>query len=469
MTISYTNLFTALGHYFGGVADINSLRGGTATTNVASGASMKTRRNTIFANLTTLGRQDTASLVDTQFEAWKSAQAGWTSYMSQLASLTIVNVANADAPLTSLTITAALTELIKQMAGSSASVNASSAAVGAKSSVGSPTGTPIFVASIIDGSGVSREYILPETLRFTCTNDAYGTNGATSGNEPLSITGQAVVSDTFSQDWPGGSGCSLSVNAADATKDNGTSGNLLVNSDFETFTTTDYPDNWVIIAGTVTTNIGKDATNKYTGTNAVKLIGSGGTAAHIAQPLNTSTSTSAGVGGSPQKLASRTPYAVSLWTAVHASAPAAGVLRVALVDGTNTVINDDAGNANSFAIDLTAETTAFANHTGVFRLPSSVPSTVKLSLFLSTDITSGKFVTIDHLCLAKMTELYTGGPFLSIFSSSTPLVKNDRWTAAVTNTWGVFQQYFERSFGMRALGLQLPSSGSPTIADSLVA
>jgi hypothetical protein len=284
------------------------------------------------------------------------------------------------------------------------------------------------------------------------------------------VTGKAAVSDPFSQDWPGGSGANASTNLVDCTKDNGTSGNLLVNSSFETWTTTNYPDNWIEVLGTAGTHFIKEPSVIYgdTGLAAIQFKGDGATLLTLRQPFNTALSTSAGVGGSPQKLAARTPYAVSFWCR-NDSNPAAGILRVALVDGSGTVINDDNGTANSFTVDLTTLGTSYVNKTGVFRLPASVPSTVYLEFKTTTAQTSPRILYLDGLALGKMLEVYPGGPFLLGFAGVTKAVKNDRYTAAVTNTYGVNQKYFERLWGMRALGLQLPSSGSPTVADSLVA
>jgi hypothetical protein len=70
--------------------------------------------------------------------------------------------------------------------------------------------------------------------------------------------------------------------------------------------------------------------------------------------------------------------------------------------------------------------------------------------------------------------MYNGGPEVSAFAGNVPLSVGDSqnladyWTVAVGNNKnGAFQQSFERFFNMRDLGLLLPSSGSPTIPNSL--
>jgi hypothetical protein len=71
----------------------------------------------------------------------------------------------------------------------------------------------------------------------------------------------------------------------------------------------------------------------------------------------------------------------------------------------------------------------------------------------------------------------TTAPFIANTSASAPPGtpgNGDGFILTATNNYGgasnlsTWQQLFERLFGMRALGLVLPSSGGPTIADSLI-
>ena len=81
---------------------------------------------------------------------------------------------------------------------------------------------------------------------------------------------------------------------------------------------------------------------------------------------------------------------------------------------------------------------------------------------------------IDRLALAAATLAYNGGPYLAVFSGSTPFQKADSWTVNTTNSRGgasyngTFQTAFDRLFNMRSLGLLLPSAASPTISDGLI-
>jgi hypothetical protein len=60
---------------------------------------------------------------------------------------------------------------------------------------------------------------------------------------------------------------------------------------------------------------------------------------------------------------------------------------------------------------------------------------------------------------------------VAVFSAAAKFVTGDEWTVAFTNTISAAQKLFERFFGMRAMGLQLPSNaaGGETISDSVVA
>lgn len=159
--------------------------------------------------------------------------------------------------------------------------------------------------------------------------------------------------------------------------------------------------------------------------------------------------------------------------------PAAGVITVDLVDGIGgTVIADEEGTNNAFTIDCTALTTSFTAQTGVFRTPRVLPAAVYLRIRISTGVSSGTSIFIDHAALGEMTELYAGGPSAAIFSGKTPFragagqVLPDRFTLTATNDRaGEFQEWFDRNFQMREKGLLLPSNtgGTETQADSLIA
>src|SRR6185312_11413119 len=104
----------------------------------------------------------------------------------------------------------------------------------------------------------------------------------------------------------------------------------------------------------------------------------------------------------------------------------AGVLEIALTDGSGTIQNDTAGNACSKTIDLhTIADTSWHNLNAVFHLPAVLPTQVKLRIRLSTALTTGTTVYIDGVAMNPMTQFYAGGPYISIFSGNTAMILND--------------------------------------------
>lgn len=463
---THGGVFDRLGLVGGILGDINAIRGGAVTANVASGAAMTTR----VANMLTYwaGTTDNRQVIDGIFAAlsgFQSSQSGFLTTLQADCQNTVIKMADQDVALASKTITAALSLLITQMTTAAASVNASVSAAGAMTAVGSPNGTPAIVASMVDAKGVALQYPFPETLTFTVTSDSQG--GATLSQEPFRVDGQASVSDTLSNLWPGGSGVTgVNLPTVDASQSNA-GGNALQNSDFETVTNANIPDNWVKAVGTIGADILVSGSVAYTGSKSLEFAGDGATLSEVRQQFNTAASTSLGAGGTPYQLKPLTVYHYNFWIKMSAT-PAAGVLVIDLYDGS-AVINDAAGTPNSKSQSLTGISTTFVKVSGAFRTPAVLSASQFLRLRLSTAIDAGKNLFIDRLGFTPAQQLYQGGPFVAAFSGATKLITGDAWTVAITNTYGGFQKLFERLFGMRALGLVIPNSGSPTVSDSLIA
>ena len=171
-----------------------------------------------------------------------------------------------------------------------------------------------------------------------------------------------------------------------------------------------------------------------------------------------------------------TQYAVNLWLAASSAAPAAGVVTVDLVNGIGgSVIQDAQSVNNSFTIGHAAMTTGFVAYNGVFRTPNVLPPVVYLHIRISTAVTNAVTLYIDDVSMVAMTQLYKGGPSLAVFAGNVPLVTGnttnppDSWSVAVsTDRAGLWQEWFDRCFNMKQWELLLPSSGSPTIANSLI-
>ena len=460
--------------------DNNSFQGGSTTTNIASGGQLTTRYNQFLTDLA--AGTSLAYLLDqigtyaAYVQGGQGGVGGPNSQIQALASLLLITQVNADTPLQQQTVQNALQVLIGQMTGV-ATVNASAPTAGAQTAaVGdTPVGNPTILASVTGGTGVLQQYMLAETVTFTCTNDVY--NGATANQQPFTAIGAAIQGNPLSWLWPGGSGASISLNTVDSLQNN-SAGNILTNSDFDTFSngssTNTAPDNWIRVLGSSTWGAGGNGNAYANSANCLAMTSDGSTLSSITQTFNTTASTSLDSGGTPGTLSEDTVYGVNFYVKMSAM-PSAGVMKVDLIDGSGTIINDDAGTANTITKTLTAVSTSYVNVSGVFRTPLNLPSTVKIRIRISTAIDNTKVLYIDHMALTAMTgfygsnaPLYGGGPLFSIFSGDTQPRIGDSWTIALGQTFGAFQKFFQRVFNMSGLGLQLPSSGSSSISDSLV-
>lgn len=439
-------LFTILG-LIGGILNAINAHRGTAIGGKVDGladeyASDRARRDGLYAALA----------------SYRSSGGGYLATLQRLASDTLVAAVEADAPQPDRTARTAMIELIRQMRVAGESV--SNAAVGLSfAATAGNTGAPVFVSSNKGATGYVQENTFPEALAITVAADAQ-TGGATQGRETLSLRGQVAATDVLGHDFPMGSGASVSLTLVDAAQDlAGGLANFLRNGDFEDWTG-GAPSNWTIATGTPSGTVAQSAGTVFDGSSALSFVGDGSELTSLTQTLGV------------QAVAVRplTQYSFNLWGKVS-SAPAAGVLEVALVDGSGAILQDNNGADNKVATALTTLGTTFVPINGTFRTPRILPDSVKLRVRLSTALSAGTTLYLDRLAFSQMLQLYAQGPFVTGFSGITHPIAGDTWTGTVTNTAGSgqFQFLFSRLFDMRNNGLLLPSSGSPTIADALIA
>lgn len=460
MAVTFTTVFTTLGKIGGAYRNINGFRGATAPASaVAWGASgpaikdTKTAFDDIAARFTSSLQYLTEDLFSER-DALRSAVEGSLQSLATRAANYVVEVVNADTPLAAKTIDRALAELISQMDAASESVKAATVSA-AVTAGGSNIGDAQLVCGVKGPDGLSREYVVAETITATVTQDRNG--GTDAGSEVLTVTSPAASTSSHAYDWPTGSGLSTTLTVVDPELDAQTTGNLLTNSDFEDFTT-NVPDSWSILVGTAGTSVLKSTSPTFgDGTASLQFVGDDAELTSIAQTLTT--------------LEAATVYAFNAWVRVDVT-PANGTLAFELVDGSNAIIADDAGTNNQTTKALTGVSTPWVAVNGFFRTPTNLPSTIKMRVRLSAALEDTRSVYVDYLALTPATELYTGGPYAAVFRGATDVILRDVWTTAIANNMtangAVFQNLFQRWFDMRGLGLQLPSSGAPTQADSLV-
>jgi hypothetical protein len=408
-------------------------------------------------------------------DAARFAFDGIKSTLQLIVQNTFIRMADDDVGLPSQTITAALQEIVRQLNNSSDSVKAPTITATPASGTPSPTGNPTVCAGLKDPDGHTLDYVYNEVLDLVVTADSFS-GGATAGRETLSVTGDAKEGSMLSWNWPKGSGANTSLAACDAAENAGA--NLLTNGSFDTWSS-NTPGTWTISTGAST--VTAEASDIYGSSGkALKITGDGSTLTLLKQEVTS-------------LVTAREVLALNAFVHVEGTAPGAGKIRFALVDGSGTVINDNAGTANSYTVDLTqttlqttykatgAMTSTELDANGLsggggkvfFRLPSNMPAAVWVEIKVTTAITNTKLCYVDHVALVKATQAYgngvAGGPYLAAFSGSTKMVLNDRYKVTVSNNYGsAMGKFLWRAFDLPTLGVWIPSSGSNTINENLI-
>jgi hypothetical protein len=400
--------------------------------------------------------QNAVSDIWSQYTNFPSVNSSWQTYLSGLATTTIVKMVRTDADeVADRSLLYCLGYVKDQMLTNSESITRPTVTA-VVTPDGSNVGDTKVVASVTDNDGLVMPYPYSENVAVTVTADYL--SGATAYREPASVVGQPAASDVLASTWPDGSGVNTSVTTADASQ-NG----LLTDGDFESWTNTNTPTNWPIAVGTAGTTILRSTTALGAGTYALSFVGDGSQLTGVYQSVS---------------LTRQTVYAACVWVRKSGTV-SAGVLRMALTDGSGTVVNDDAGNAISVSVPYTDLTTSYAPVTLFIRVPFVPPSTMRLSLSLTTAVTAAGVVLMDRACVVAATRLYNGGPYLALFSGGQKAVVGDNWTVAVANNHTVtnFTRALDRVFGLRGLvplgvpagvGFKFPQAASGTISDDLI-
>jgi hypothetical protein len=445
MTIPLTgaaSLFVRLGHLANLLYDINNLQLNTIPPQFVE----------IIGDYTS-SDQVLLDSINSQMVQGQNANQGLAGFVQQMSQNVLLRMVYLDTGM-NLSLAPALNELIRQMRASNNTVLGYTIG-GSVSSANVVNGNGVLVFDTHNASGYVQDLTYAEIIRVSCTQDS--TSGASlAGNERFQAVGQSAASGVLNQDYPAGSGCNQRLSAINATA-NASQGNLLTNSDFETFVA-NTPASWTIDIGTAGTQVLKETSPVYSGLSSLGIVGDASTLTTISQTLT---------------LSNLTAYTFNLFCRISAT-PAAGVLRVTLVDENNAVTTDAAGNSNSVSLTLSGvSTSSWQSLTGTFRTPYILPTSLKLQIKLTTALSTGKTLYIDHLALGTATYLYAAGPSIAVFSGSNPLFVPDFFTLTTTNnhtsTNKSFQVFTARTLGGLSNGVLLPSATSGnTISDALI-
>jgi hypothetical protein len=442
----FEGFFTRLGRIAYSVALHNSYRGSTIGT-----------RADIISDQFNSSQQPVRDLLYQNLAQQRAQMSAWPAYDAQMVRQTLIDMANASNPLSAKTVQVAMTALIAQMVADSDTVQANTVSVSVATGSGN-VGDAVCIASVKNAAGINMEYVIPELIVLTATNDSQS-GAVTAGYESWSVKSPVAQGDLLSWDWPKGSGVSASITAVPAD-DGGQQ--LLTNGDFEDWTVSNTPDNFAILVGSAGTTILRAAV-PYRGTYSLSFVGNGSQLTSVAQEFNDSTD------GTTYRLLPSTVYALCVSVKVSAT-PSGGVLAFSLVDSTNAVINNDAGDANTISKDLTTVSTTWVRVSGFFQTPALLPAEpLKLAVRLTTALENAKTVYIDDLTMVAPLPAYAGGPYLAVFPGATATVLGDNFTVTVSNNLaGQLQTWCNRVFSMTSMNMQLPSAtSSPSIPDSL--
>jgi hypothetical protein len=364
------------------------------------------------------------------------------------ASSTLTEMVRADVPARTAD---PVGELVRQMKAAGASVPAC-AVTAAATPDGTNTGDGVAVLTTKRGDGLTLENTIAESARLSVTADSR-TGGTPAGGDRLQFAGAKNTAGVWDWDWPQGSGAKTQLTAASAALDAGTA-NLLRNGGFDTWAT-GVPTYWAV-TGSPT----EETSLVYAGSAVRAGVG---TTVTLTQPF-------ADAAGTVRTL--NPLQSVLFCLRVRGSAAlSGGTLAVALVDGSGITLLDDTGASQSVSFALSGLGTSYVAKTGALRAPRVMPDVYQLRVTITTP--AGGDLLVDHLAAATAAALYPGGPGAAVFGGATPFAVGDGWGVVTTNdragaTFGLtWQSLFARLFGTAGT-VVLPSSGSPTVLDSLI-
>lgn len=418
----------------------------------------------LYGSATDVGFQSIWSLFATSDQAavtalpdavtsFRTTDTTYCSVLTTAAQAASVLQVNRAIPPTSNTFVQSVQRVRQQMIDTSQSINRP--ALGSTVTLGSGNAgnTKLFV-STVNIYGDPLDTTFEETLTAVCTSQGSGFNSA------WSVTGEPLISPP-QWNWPGGSGAQASLSTNDPAIDG-----IVSNSALTLFTVANTPDDWTIVDGSAgSTILNSVGGNVRSGYNAVSFVSDGALATKLSQSVS---------------LTANVVYAVTFQAKMNANS-ASGTLVVQLYNPTTAaVLDNDAGDALQVTYNLNGGagelTTSYQLLTVFFSTPRQLPSDVQLRIGYGTAAVSTRQMTVCNVQVFQATPLYgasgtgTSGPFACTVGNTTYSAVGDTAEIEFTNSLGTqsFVWGLERLNGFRALGLYLPSDGSPTISDSLV-
>lgn len=477
MALNLTHLFTAIGRVGSNLFIINTAQAAQPTPYDELIA---------FTYITPSWLSNLSQSYDSLIRTESSSMGQW----QQAAQTIVISLVLQQEPAIGNNLGACLNYVYTQMIAQSATVQACTITDTITADSGNVGAGSVFVTTI-RGDGLILQNTIAETGILNITSDSF-TGGQTAGQEPWQWAGQPNVSSLgtgtavgiFDWDSPQGSGSSVSGRCIAANQYANSGANVLTNGDFATWVGSPLaPNNWNLVTGTWGTTIQR-TTGMTASTFAVQFV-AGATLNKLTTQFGNGNTLTGVTAGTSITLPNYNSFGANLYLKATGSI-SGGVMTVSLVDGSGTVINDQAGNANSRTITLSAiSSSVWTQEQFNFRLPVMAPTTVRLQIAITTAL-AGANLNMAWVAFGQVQSstsaggilnLYAGGPNLGIFSrpdlpyEASP--EPDGYTVQFTNdrggsTYGAtFQYLFNRLFQTPTLILPY-TSGTPTLLDSLI-
>lgn len=348
----------------------------------------------------------------------------------------IIQEVLADRPQTAQTFGACFVEWCRQMALVPDTFSASTC-TSTVAAVGSPTGTPKFATSDLDDYGQRGDFLLPDVLVLRAT-----------GADTYSIMGKAAI-DATAFNWPGGAGVESSGTLIDPDSDSD-----LLDPSFEEWSGSPLaPDNWEIVAGTAGTTVVRVVEGFLDPSGyCMKLVGDT-TSIQVRQDAS------------------------GLDTGVY-------IIHAALNAATDTV------DTGTVSITLRDESGNVLSATGISQAFSTLVddtwTPVVASVYVPRQLTDGCYLEIrwtggtgdellvDCVSIKAATRLYPNGLALMGFKGVTDMILDtDQWTVTTALDSGTITtrlaKGIDRLVDVANQSARLPTGGSPTQADALIA
>lgn len=372
---------------------------------------------------------------------------------------TLIEEVDAVESLPNRTLAAALIGLVKRMIDDGLSVETSVVTIGTPSYGGAAGNGKLIMtknrAESRTGWPVELQNLRQETVVLTCTADAQDAT-VVSGEERFLVEGETAVDD-LDRNFPRGGGSRFEVSCVHGGIDEtvGPGGNYLKNSDFNTFSVANTPDNWSIVAGTPGTDILENAAGMRGGLKCLELKGTGTPA--IRQRFTADDQATPDL---TTRLKPGTLYCTSVWLMDGAVAPSAGTLEIKVWNGSSSDIT-----ASILTVTLTSLTAAWQHFFVVWQTPKGILATpqIRVAVTVAMGGATESFL-MDELVL---TELYTdaahlGAPRLALVAGAVDWEISDRITVANTRTGGKLLKFMDAAFGLHESGILIPAEIAAT-------